>query len=81
MPIKVFRVEDCSASIWDREVATKNGPYKFYSVMFERSYKDRDGTWKYTKSFDLDGLGKVVKLCQLAGDFMQGLEEQRDAAQ
>jgi hypothetical protein len=78
-PIKVFRVEDCSASVWQREHAVQGKPMKFYSVTLERSYKDRDGEWKYTKSFDADALGKVVTLCQQASEYIRDLQQQ-DAA-
>jgi hypothetical protein len=78
-PIKVLRVEDCSASIWQREYAVQGKPTKFFSVTLERSYKDRDGSWKYTKSFDADSLGRVVTLCQQASESIRDLQQQ-DAA-
>ena len=40
---------------------------------------NRDGGWKYTKSFDADSLGKVVSLCQQAQEAINGLQ-QHDAA-
>jgi hypothetical protein len=49
-------------------------PRTFLSVTLERSYKDRDGTWKYVRSFDLDSLGKVVSLCQQASEVIPELE-------
>jgi len=52
----------------------------FYSVTLERSYKDRDGAWKYTRSFDADSLGKIVSLCQQASESIGGLIA-RDAGQ
>ena len=72
-PIKTLRIEDCSASIWVREAQIRGELQKFYSVSFERSYKDRDGSWKYTKSFDFDSLGKIVQLCQMAQEEIQSL--------
>lgn len=80
LPVKSFRVGDCSASIWAREFVAQGQPRVFYSVTLERSYKDRDGAWKYTKSFDLDSLGSVVALCQQASEAITALQEREDAA-
>ena len=74
-PYKTLRVEDCSASIWSRDVMVQGEPMQFHSVTLERSYKDRDGAWKYTKSFDADSLGRVVSLCQQASEIIRGLED------
>lgn len=75
-PAAVIRVDDCSASIWAREVMVQGQPRTFYSITLERSYKDRDGAWKYTKSFDADSLGKIVSLTQQAEEKIRGLSEQ-----
>lgn len=73
-PLKTFRVEDCSASVWTRDVMVQGESKRFYSVTLERSFKDRDGSWKYTKSYDADDLGKLVSLCQQASDYLHGLQ-------
>lgn len=78
-PVATIRVEDCSASIWAREHVVQGEPRVFYSVSLERSYKDRDGAWRYTKSFDLESLGKVVSLCQQASETIDGLMQQSAA--
>jgi hypothetical protein len=72
-PLKMLRVEDCSASIWAREYVVQGQPKRFFTVTLERSYKDRDGAWKYTKSFDPESLGKVIALCQQASEVIQAL--------
>jgi hypothetical protein len=79
-PAATIRVDDCSVSIWAREFVVRGEPKVFYSVTFERSYKDRDGGWKYTKSFDADSLGKIVTLCQQAEEKIRGLQEQEASA-
>ena len=76
-PIHTIRLEDCSASIWARESVVRGKPQIFYSVTLERSYKDRDGSWKYTKTFDAGSLGTVVTLCQQASEY---IEHQQEAA-
>ncbi len=77
-PVATLRVSDCSASIWAREHVVQGTPKTFYSVTLERSYKDRDGSWKYTRSFDADSLGAVANLCQQAEGTIRDL--QQDAA-
>ena len=77
-PAKTLRQDDCSASIWAREYPVQGKPTIFYSVNFERSYKDRDGSWRYSRSFSQDDLGKIVALCQQAE---AAITELRDAAQ
>lgn len=75
-PVATIQVEDCSASIWARQHVVQGNPRVFYSVSLERSYKDRDGAWKYTRSFDPDSLGKVVSLCQQAMKRIDDLVQQ-----
>jgi len=74
-PLATIRVEDCSASIWAREHVVQGSTKIFYSVTLERSYKDRDGAWKYTRSFDPDSLGKLVSLCQQASERIDTLTQ------
>ncbi len=78
-PVRTIRVNDCSASIWAREAVVKGEPKTFYSVTLERSYKDRDGGWKYTRSFDADSLGTVVALCQQASEAIAGMTQNESA--
>ena len=75
-PIKTLRVGECSASIWARTFMAQGQPRAFYSVTLERSYKDRDGGWKYTKSFDTDSLGQVMALCQQADEVIRELQQE-----
>jgi hypothetical protein len=72
-PLRTIRVDDCSASIWAREYVVQGQPKLFYTVMLERSYKDRDGLWKYSRSFDPESLGKIVALCQQASEVIHEL--------
>lgn len=73
-PQRTLRADDCSASIWARDYLVQGKPKTFFTVTLERSYKDRDGAWKYTKSFDADSLGKVVTLCQQASEAIADLQ-------
>lgn len=72
-PIKVFLIEDVSASVFAREVAIRGELRTFYSVSFSRSYRDANGTRRYVKTFNLEDLGKVVTVAQQASDYIHGL--------
>lgn len=80
-PVKTFRIEDVSVSIFAREGQYQGEPMVFYSASFSRSYKDSAGERKFTKSFDLDDLGKVVELSQRASEYMHNLRENPAAAE
>lgn len=73
-PLKVFRIEDVSASVFAH--AAKRTTY--YSVSFSRSYKDADGRWKYIKSFGVDDLSKVVSLAEQAHDHILSLQNREN---
>ncbi|MBI1313263.1 hypothetical protein GC176_18380 [bacterium] len=79
-PAVTIRVEDVSCSIWAREHLVQGKPKVFWSATLERSYKDRDGRWRYTKSFDPESLGKVVAACQQASESIAGLMAKEAAA-
>jgi hypothetical protein len=80
-PIKTIRVDDCSASIWARTTMIQGESRTFLSITLERSYKDRDGTWRYVKSFDPDSLGKVVSLCQQTSEYISELKRGGDQSE
>ena len=52
-----------SAAIWRNE--TKDGK-AFYSVTFERSYKDADGKWQSSDSFNDGDLMLLAKVADAA---------------
>lgn len=79
-PVATIRANDCSASIWAREHLVQGAPKVFYSISLERSYKDRDGRWRYTRSFDRDSLGSIVSLCQQASEAIEGMMQKDSAA-
>lgn len=79
-PAVTIRVEDVSCSIWTSEHLVQGAPRTFYSATIERSYKDRDGRWRYTKSFDPESLGKVVAACQQASESIAELTAKDQAA-
>lgn len=72
-PVKMFLVDDVSASIFARTQAMKNGERTFYSVSFSRSYRDSSGNRRYVKTFNLEDLAKVVTVAQQADEYIRGL--------
>ena len=73
-PIDTFFEDDVSASVFSRDVKTKNGMKTFYSVSFSRSYRDSKGARRYVKTFDVEDLSKVVAVGQKAGDLIRKLQ-------
>ena len=55
-PATTLRMGDVSASVWTRDREVQGQTTRYYSVTFERSYKDGTGKFCYTKSFDPDDL-------------------------
>jgi hypothetical protein len=72
-PIKVFRIEDVSLSIFANPRRTTSGERTFYNCSFTRSYQTSKGEWKRTQSYDLNNLGAVTDLAKQASEFIRGL--------
>ncbi len=69
-PVTTIWVDDVGASVWGRDVLVKGKPVTYFSVSLERSYRDRDGVRKYSRSFDADTLPRVIEACQQAHDWL-----------
>lgn len=61
-PVAKLRIGLLSASIWER--TTDGGT--FFSVTFERRYRDAKGDWHGTQSFDKSNLLTLAKLADQA---------------
>lgn len=72
-PVKVFRIDDVSASIFSADRKVRGEPVTFYSVSFSRSYLAPDGKRRYAKTFDADDMERIIHLAQQAGDYLLGL--------
>ncbi|MFO0935749.1 MAG: hypothetical protein U0798_04425 [Gemmataceae bacterium] len=70
---------DVGASIWSRLVTVKGEPITYYSVSFERSYRDRDGNRKYSKSFDMEHQPKVMEVSKMAHDRLFDISKSPEA--
>ena len=73
-PLKTIREEDCSASIWPRTVTKEGSERTFYSVTLERRYKDKDGQFHYTKSFDVGSMSQLAAVIKKTNDELQALQ-------
>jgi hypothetical protein len=62
-PVAKLRVGLITASIWER--ATEKGG-TFHAVTFERRYRDAEGNWKSSHSYDEQDLLALAKLSDLA---------------
>jgi hypothetical protein len=74
-PIKVFRLDDVSASVFASERVLRGEPVTFHTVSFSRSYLGSDGKRRYTKTFDLDDLERIAHLAQEAGEYVSRLRQ------
>lgn len=80
-PIQSFREGDVSASIWTKVIEHHAGPpTTFCSLSVERSYRDRDGTYRYTKNFNASDLGALVTVIQRSAEYIQKLQQEKPAA-
>lgn len=77
-PVKTFRIDDISCSIWARTF-TRVEPVTMYSVSYQRSFRNVQGEWKHSQYFNLGDLPKIVSLSQQAEEFVHDLQ-QKDAA-
>jgi hypothetical protein len=66
-PSARINLRPVSATIWRKEA----GKGVFYSVQFEKSYKDRSGKWQSTSSFEESDLLLVAKAANMAHDEIQ----------
>ena len=73
-PIKVFVMDDVSASVFSRVVPVNGHERTFYSVSFSRSYRDSSGARKYVKTFNLEDLAKVVSVAQQCEEHVHTLQ-------
>ena len=74
-PLQSFRKGDCSASVWARDHVVRGESRRYFSVTFERSYRDSTGHYRYTRSFAPDDLGSLMGLCQLAAEYITALQD------
>jgi hypothetical protein len=73
-PVDKIRIGMISASIWER--STEKG--QFYSVSFERRYKDAAGQYQTAHNYDTRDLLTLAKVADLAHTRIMELSDQRN---
>ena len=68
-PVAKLRIGLINASIWQRS-ATEG---TFYSASFERRYRDKEGQWHSSQSFNADDLLVLAKIADQAHSKIQEL--------
>ena len=61
-PVNKLRIGLMYATVWQRIT----GEGTFYSVSFERRYRDSEGNWKSTHSYNAEDLLALAKLADRA---------------
>jgi hypothetical protein len=69
-PVKKFKVGRINVTIWLND--GEKGPY--YSVNFDRRYKDEKGDWKTITGFSRDDLTDLIGAAELARSSVPLLE-------
>ena len=70
-PVAKLRLGLINATIWER--VTEKGTFR--SVTFERRYRDGEGNWHSTHSYDASDLLMLAKLADQAHTKILGLQE------
>ncbi len=64
-----FTAGAISATVWQNSSPGKDG-MSYSTVSLQRSYKDRDGSWKHTSSMRLNDLPKARLVLSKAYEFL-----------
>ena len=71
VPEKKFRAGVVSATIWQNKGVGGDGKSITYrTVSFQRSYKDRNGTWQNANSLRINDLPKAALVLQKAYEYL-----------
>ena len=72
-PEKVFRLSNVSASVFANDIDAESGTRTIRNVSIQRSYLEGDTT-KYVTSFGVADLPRVIRVLQLAQNYVEELE-------
>ena len=74
-PVKVFRSDALSVSVFANEATRDGEPVVFHKVTISKTYKKKDGSgFARTSSFELKDFPKICLLLIQAGAFIETLE-------
>lgn len=77
-PEMVYAIGYVSASVFVHEINTENGQRTRRSVSLRKRYKDAENQVKYTSSFGLAEMPQVMRVLQLAQQFVESKEARLD---
>ncbi len=66
-PVKKFNVGAVQAAVWNND--SKEGK-RFFSVSFDKRYKDKEGNWKSSGSLMAGDLPKAILALQKAFEYV-----------
>lgn len=66
-PVKKFNVGAVQAAVWDND---SKGGKQFFSVSFDKRYKDKEGNWKSANSLMANDLPKAILALQKAFEYV-----------
>mgnify|MGYP006311204373 CR=1 FL=1 len=79
-PVAKFSAGQVSAAIWENEVTTKAGKtVTMLKATVERRYKDRDGQWKSSGSFNRNEIPFVIYCLQKSLDHIITSQQEEDS--
>ena len=73
-PEKTFRQGSCSASAFVNGIKKNGKDIEMKKVSVQRSYKERDGSWKNTNSYGVNDLPKLALVASKAYDYLTAKE-------
>jgi hypothetical protein len=77
-PEVVWRIGFVSASVFVHQMNTENGQRTMRSLSLQKRYKDGEDNVKYTSSFSLAELPQVMRVLQLAQQYIESKEARLD---
>ena len=66
-PVKKFNVGAVQAAVWNND--SKEGK-QFFSISFDKRYKDKEGNWKSSNSLKTVDLPKAILALQKAFEYV-----------
>lgn len=78
LPEKKFRAGAIAATVWANDVIRDGKKVTYRTVSFERSYKDKDDTWKQTNSLRTTDIPKAILVLSKAYEYLALNSEDED---
>ncbi|MBN2067210.1 MAG: hypothetical protein JW744_01955 [Candidatus Diapherotrites archaeon] len=78
LPVKKFGVGAVQVAVWENEGKEGN---QFYTVSFDKRYKDKNDEWKSSSSLKLNDIPKAVLALQKAYEYLALKEPEQLASE